>query len=217
MEDRREPVVEPASGGGNPGVPDEFSVTFAHQTIPAAVLAEIDDFIRVFENVTTRPVWQENVIGSSGHNLPAKRPEVCFFSAWDFHLPPEGPWQVIEFNDNGSGLLYAGLINESFHALMEPPGQATLEAPPPAADLARRIKQMVRREAEEFFGAMPKGLFLYPRRTGSPGTRQVPPGDGDVAGPLSRGGVAGGSGVDSGAPLGRRRNCSTTDGRCRSS
>ena len=43
---------------------------------------------------------------------------------------------------------------------MEPPGQATLEAPPPAADLARRIKQMVRREAEEFFGAMPKGLFL---------------------------------------------------------
>ena len=160
MEDRREQLWSRLRAAGIPGVPDEFSVTFAHQTIPAAVLAEIDDFIRVFENVTTRPVWQESVIGSSGHNLPAKRPEVCFFSAWDFHLPPEGPWQVIEFNDNGSGLLYAGLINESFHALMEPPGQATLEAPPPAADLARRIKQMVRREAEEFFGAMPKGLFL---------------------------------------------------------
>ena len=160
MEDRREQLWSRLRAAGIPGVPDEFSVTFAHQTIPAAVLAEIDDFIRVFENVTTRPVWQENVIGSSGHNLPAKRPEVCFFSAWDFHLPPEGPWQVIEFNDNGSGLLYAGLINESFHALMEPSGQATLEAPPPAADLARRIKQMVRQEAEGFFGAMPRGLFL---------------------------------------------------------
>ena len=160
MEDRREQLWSRLRAAGIPGVPDEFSVTFAHQTIPAAVLAEIDDFIRVFENVTTRPVWQENVIGSSGHNLPAKRPEVCFFSAWDFHLPPEEPWQVIEFNDNGSGLLYAALINESFHALMDPSGQATLEAPPLVADLARRIKQMVRQEAEEFFSAMPKGLFL---------------------------------------------------------
>lgn len=145
---------------GIPGVPDEFSVTFAHQAIPVPVLAEIDDFIRVFEDVTTRPVWQENVIGSSGHNLPTRRPEVCFFSAWDFHLPPEGPWQVIEFNDNGSGLLYAGLINESFYELLEPGPQAALEPPPSAAELGRRIKRMVRREAEAFFGFMPDGIFL---------------------------------------------------------
>ncbi len=160
MEDRREQFWSRLRAAGIPGVPDEFSVTFAHQAVPAAVLAEIDGFIRVFEDVTTRPVWRESVIASSGHGLPAQRPEVCFFSAWDFHLPPDGPWQVIEFNDNGSGLLYAGLINESFHALMEPASQASLEAPPAAADLGRRIKQMVRREAEEFFGAMPDGLFL---------------------------------------------------------
>ena len=61
MEDRREQLWSRLRAAGIPGVPDEFSVTFAHQTIPAAVLAEIDDFIRVFENVTTRPVWQENV------------------------------------------------------------------------------------------------------------------------------------------------------------
>lgn len=157
---RREQLWSRLRVAGIPGVPDDFSVTFAHQAIPAPVLAEIDDFIRVFEDVTTRPVWQENVIGSAGQELPAKRSEVCFFSAWDFHLPPEGPWQVIEFNDNGSGLLYAGIINESFHSLLEPGPQAALEAPPPAADLRQRIKQMVRREAETFYGAMPKGLFL---------------------------------------------------------
>ncbi len=156
----RDPLWSRLRAAGIPGVPDEFSVTFAHQAIPAAVLAEIDDFIRVFEDVTTRPVWQENVIGSSGQNLPATRPEVCFFSAWDFHLPPEGPWQVIEFNDNGSGLLYAGLINESFHELLEPGRRAALDPPPSAAELGRRIKRMVRREAEAFFGVMPDGLFL---------------------------------------------------------
>jgi len=160
MADRREELWSRLRDAGIPGVPDEFSVTFAHQAVPAALLAEIDGFIRVFEDVTTRPVWQENVIRSSGQDVPLGRPEVCFFSAWDFHLPPDGPWQVIEFNDNGSGLLYAGLINESFHALMEPASKAALEPPPPAAELEKRITQMVRREAEGFFGVMPEGLFL---------------------------------------------------------
>ncbi len=160
MEDRREEFWSRLRAAGIPGVPDEFSVTFAHQAIPPEVLAEIDDFIRVFEDVTTRPAWRESVIGSSGQRLPAERPEVCFFSAWDFHLPPEGPWQVIEFNDNGSGLLFAGLINEFFHDLLEPVQKARLETPPTAAELGRHIKQMVRREAEEFFGTFPEGLFL---------------------------------------------------------
>ena len=160
MDDRRQEFWGRLRAAGIPGVPDEFSVTFAHQAIPAPVMAEIDDFIRVFEDVTTRPAWRESVIASSGHGLPVKRPEVCFFSAWDFHLPPDGPWQVIEFNDNGSGLLYAGFINEGFHALLEPDRQAALEAPPTAAELRERIKHMVRREAEGFFGAFPDGLFL---------------------------------------------------------
>ncbi len=160
MQDPREQLWSRLRAAGIPGVPDEFSVTFAHQAIPPAVLDEIDAFIGVFEDVTTRPVWQEAVVGSSGQSVPSSRSEVCFFSAWDFHLPPEGPWQVIEFNDNGSGLLYAGFINESFHALLDPDRRAALEAPPTAADLAGRIGQMVRREAEAFFDAVPEGLFL---------------------------------------------------------
>ena len=160
MEDRRQEFWSRLRAAGIPGVPDEFSVTFAHQAIPAAVLAEIDDFIRVFEDVTTRAAWRENVVASSGQNLPSQRPEVCFFSAWDFHLPPDGPWQVIEFNDNGSGLLFAGFINESFHGLLAPDRRAALKAPPTAAELAERVKDMVRREAEEFYGDFPDGLFL---------------------------------------------------------
>lgn len=160
MEDRRQEFWSRLRAGGIPGVPDEFSVTFAHQVIPAAVLDEIDAFIRVFEDVTTRPVWQEAVVGSSGQSVPAHRPEVCFFSAWDFHLPPDGPWQVIEFNDNGSGLLFAGLINECYHAVLEPDLEAVVEAPPSAAELKQHIIRMVRREAEDFFGRMPDGLFL---------------------------------------------------------
>ena len=160
MQDRREQFWSRLRAAGIPGVPDEFSVTFAHQAIPAAVLSEIDEFIAVFEDVTTRPAWQQAVVGSSGQNVPSGRPEVCFFSAWDFHLPPQGPWQVIEFNDNGSGLLYAGLINECYHALLEPARQGEVDAPPSAADLGRHILRMVRREAESFFGAIPDGLFL---------------------------------------------------------
>ena len=160
MDHRRQEFWDRLGAVGIPGVPGEFSVTFTHQSIPAAVLAEIDDFIRVFEDVTTRTVWQESVVDSSGQHVPAQRPEVCFFSAWDFHLPPDAAWQVIEFNDNGSGLLYAGLINEAFHALLEPARQADLEAPPSAAALGQHIKRMVRREAEEFFGAVPDGTFL---------------------------------------------------------
>lgn len=160
MKDRREQLWSRLRSAGIPGVPDEFSVTFSHQAIPAHVLIEIDDFIRVFEDVTTRSTWQQNVIGSSGQSVPASRPEVCFFSAWDFHVPPEGPWQVIEFNDNGSGLLYAGLINEIFYTLLDPAQQVALEAPLPVVDLGRRVKQMVRREAKAFFGEVPDGLFL---------------------------------------------------------
>lgn len=160
MADPRELWWSRLRAAGMPGVPDEFSVTFAHQEIPARVLAEIDDFIRVFEDVTTRPAWRENVIDWSGRGLPAARSEACFFSAWDFHLPPDGPWQVIEFNDNGSGLLYAGLVNESFHGLLEPSRKAALEAPPSSVELGRRIRRMVRGEAAAFFGAAPEGLFL---------------------------------------------------------
>jgi hypothetical protein len=84
---------------GLPEVPGEFSVVAWHQVVPNAILAEIGKFIRAFDQVTARSAWQT----AACRNVPAiaqlRRSEVCFFSAWDFHLPPDGGFKLIEFND----------------------------------------------------------------------------------------------------------------------
>lgn len=148
------------SATGMPAVPEEFGVTFAHQTVPAGTVREIERFIHVFEAVTTRPTWQNAVAGPRSAMLRTEKQEVCFFSAWDFHLPPDGPWQVIEFNDNGSGLLYAALINSVMHDLLGAEERAVVVPPPSYEELCANLKRMVRREATEFFGTLPDGLFL---------------------------------------------------------
>ena len=73
---------------GMPDVPGEFSVVPQHQIIPAAILAEISDFIRAFDRVTSRTSWQAAALRDATVIAQLRRPEVCFFSAWDFHLPP---------------------------------------------------------------------------------------------------------------------------------
>jgi hypothetical protein len=87
---------------------------------------------------------------------------VCFFSAWDFHIPPERPegWQLIECNDNGSGLLFAALINRHFYEVAGLADSRSIEAPPIFAVFGERVAAMIRREAEEFFGAWPGGALL---------------------------------------------------------
>jgi hypothetical protein len=88
---------------GMPEVPREFSVVPQHQVIPSATLREIARFIQVFDQVTAREAWQAAARRDAPAIAQSSRPETCFFSAWDFHLPPEGDCQLIEFNDNGSG------------------------------------------------------------------------------------------------------------------
>jgi len=72
---------------GMPEVPGEFSVVPRHQVIPAAALREIDRFIHVFDHVTTREAWQAAAQREAPAIAQPRRPEICFFSAWDFHLP----------------------------------------------------------------------------------------------------------------------------------
>ena len=103
---------------GMPDVPGEFSVVPQHQVIPAAILAEISDFIRAFDRVTGRMTWQAAALREAPVIAQLRRPEVCFFSAWDFHLPPEGGCRLIEFNDNGSGFLFAAIINALYHEVV---------------------------------------------------------------------------------------------------
>lgn len=160
MTSRARELFSRLTASGLPAVPDEFSVTFAHQIVSPSTLGEIQTFIEVFEAVTTRRAWREAVTASRPEVMRAEKEEVCFFSAWDFHLPPGGPWQVIEFNDNGSGLLYAALINEGMYGLLSAQDRDAAVAPISAEELERRIIGMVHDEATQFFGSMPDGLFL---------------------------------------------------------
>jgi hypothetical protein len=157
---RKELLFAALKTAGLPSVPDEFSVVPLPQIIPKATLAEIETFIRVFEQVTTRTNWQEAVIASSPEIAKHKRTEVCFFSAWDFHLPPGRSPQTIEFNDNGSGLLFAGLINDLYYQLFNLSPNTRLQPPPSYGELSEKIISCVKQEATAFFGHWPEGLFL---------------------------------------------------------
>jgi len=143
-------------------VPEAFSVAAVAQVVPAATLAGIDEFIRVFERVTTRRSWWEHVTASVPEVARTPRREVCFFSAWDFHVPVGAAdgWQLIEFNDNGSGLLFAALINHHFHELDEPTRRSGAEAPPTFAAFGEQLLATIEAEARAFWDAPPSDLFL---------------------------------------------------------
>src|SRR5262245_61422773 len=113
-----------------PEIPKEFSVVPSHQIIPSSVLAEIASFIRTFEDVSARDSWQRAALREAPMIAHQKRPEVCFFSAWDFHLPPGGGFELIEFNDNGSGFLFATIINALYHEAATLGDEKGLAAPP---------------------------------------------------------------------------------------
>ena len=145
---------------GMPEVPREFSVVPKHQTIPSAVLAEISDFILTFDRVTGREAWRAAVLRDAPAIVQLRRPEICFFSAWDFHLPPAGSWQLIEFNDNGSGVIFAAIINALYY---DAAGLAQEQRIVPPAQLPAfylHIGDLVEEEAKAFLGEHPAGLFL---------------------------------------------------------
>jgi hypothetical protein len=158
----RERLFAALRAAGMSEVPTRFSVATVWQEVPGAVLAEIERFIRVFDRVTSRPAWQEAVTVSAPHIAREPRPEVCFFSAWDFHLLPGRPdgWKLIEFNDNGSGLLVAALVNRLFWEDHDLVRLDRLVAPPVFPAVAARVAGMIEGEAHQFFGGTPQGLFL---------------------------------------------------------
>ena len=145
---------------GMPEIPKDFSVVPLAQLIPLTTLTEIDNFIRLFDRVTTRPTWQQFVTTSAPKIAQCPRREVGFFTAWDFHLSPEQGWQLIECNDNGSGFLFAALINRLFYELSDFAQDRSIEEPPSMAGLTQQLAAFIEREAKEFFGALPDGLFL---------------------------------------------------------
>ena len=148
------------TSSGIPKVPQEFSVVPRAQMIPSRTLGEINDFIRQFERVTTRAAWQKFVTKSAPEIARFERREVCFFTAWDFHLSPEGGWHLIECNDNGSGFLFAALINRLFYELSDLAQNHTVEEPVSLDAFADQLSTFIEHEIKEFFGAPLDGLIL---------------------------------------------------------
>jgi len=148
---------------GMPDVPERFSVALVPQVVPRALLATIENFIRVFDRVTTRPAWQEAMTANGPAIARQRRSEVCFFSAWDFHLPPERPdrFQLIECNDNGSGMMFAAILNRLYYELSGVGESRALEEPPSVADFGQRVLGMIRTEVRAFSEGLPSsGLVL---------------------------------------------------------
>ena len=147
-------------GAGMPEVPAEFSVVQQHQVIASTILAKISDFIRAFDRVTGREAWQAAALREAPAIVQLRRPEVCFFSAWDFHLPPGGGWQLIEFNDNGSGFIFAAIINALYYEAARLGQEEAIAAPARLPAFNQHIGDLVEREARAFFGECPGDLFL---------------------------------------------------------
>jgi len=150
---------------GMSDVPERFTIAPLHQEVPRATLAEIDTFIRVFDAVTTRPRWQDAVTAASPEIARARRSETSFFSAWDFHIPPDPaePCQLIECNDNGSGLMFAALLNQHYCEISNDERIRSIELPITYSAFEQRIVEMIRGEASAFFGspmAQAGGLVL---------------------------------------------------------
>lgn len=148
------------TSAGLPEVPKQFSIVPLAQLIPRRTLLEIDHFIQLFDRVTRRVAWQKAAIESAPEIAQSTRSEICFFSAWDFHLSEESAWQLIECNDNGSGFLFAAAINRLFYELSDSETISAFDPPLELDAFQRQLIAMIEWEAQEFFGAVPDGLFL---------------------------------------------------------
>jgi hypothetical protein len=148
------------TASGMPEVPQQFSVVPCAQLIPHTTLNQIDEFIRLFDRVTTSAAWLRRVTAAAPEIARARRREICFFTAWDFHLSPERGWQLIECNDNGSGFLYAALINRIFYELSDFTRASTVLPPPTIDAFENRLAELIDRESREFSGTNPQGVFL---------------------------------------------------------
>ncbi|AKU95798.1 hypothetical protein AKJ09_02462 [Labilithrix luteola] len=160
--DVQDRVVAALRDAGLSDVQARLSIAPVHQVIPHSVLAEIEAFVRLFDRITTREAWQTTVTVDAAEVARVARPETCFFSAWDFHVPPDRPseWQLVEFNDNGSGFLLAALLNRHHFELGNVAQRGSIEAPASYDSFAAKLLAMIRAEGEAFFGEPLHGPVL---------------------------------------------------------
>jgi len=158
--DSRDRFLAALGAAGMPEAHEGFSVALAPQIVSGSLIAEIEGFIRVFDRVTGREAWRAAALGGAPAIARGRRREVCFFSAWDFHLPPEGGFQLIEFNDNGSGFLFAAIVNALFYEAAGLARDSGIAPPASAPAFRETIVGLVEREAKAFFDERPAGGLL---------------------------------------------------------
>ena len=137
-----------------------YSVALAHQAVTASTLSAITQFVSTFDRIAAREAWMAAVTREAPAIAQAKRREACFFSTFDFHLLPKGGFQMIDFNDNGSGLLFAGLVNAVYYETAGLGRDPSLQSPIAIAELRQRVGEFIETEATSFFGASPEGLYM---------------------------------------------------------
>jgi hypothetical protein len=86
--------------------------------------------------------WQAAARREAPAIAQPRRREVCFFSAWDFHLPPEGGFKLIEFNDSGSGFLFAAIINAVFYEAARLEREKGIAPPPTISAFSQIIENL---------------------------------------------------------------------------
>lgn len=128
-------------------VPQGFSVVPQHQLIPAATLREIEHFIHIFDQVTSREAWRAATQREAPSIAQLQRREICFFNAWDFHLPPQGGSQLIEFNDNGSGFLFAAIVNALYYEMIKLSEDKFIARPADFLTFTHNVINMMEQEA----------------------------------------------------------------------
>ena len=92
---------------------------------------------------------------------------------WDFHLPAGGSWQLIELNDNGSGFLFAAIINAVYYGAAGLGPEQGIAPPAGLPAFGQLIVRMVEQEAKGILWEAPYGFVSRPRRGGIAAARQA--------------------------------------------
>jgi hypothetical protein len=97
-------------------------------------------------------------------NRKAAAVVICLFSAWDFHLPPGGYSQLIEFNDNGSGFLFPAIINAPYYDTARLGESKLIAAPARLSAFTEFIGKVVEQRSQNLLPGPSNRPVSHPRR-----------------------------------------------------
>ncbi len=164
--------MQRCADAGMPDVPEGFSVAL----VLKSSLARSWPRSRAHPCLRSRhhaPAWQE-AMTASGPRSPTAALGGLLLHAWDFHLPPERAdrFQLIECNDNGSGMMFAAILNRLYYELSGVGECCALETPPSVPAFGGRVRGMIDGSSGPLRPAL-AGSRADPRRRGVPERGQV--------------------------------------------